>query len=361
MLGRTERAPGQGWRDPAMVGRGWQLVKTAVACVLAWVIVTDLLGLPESFLAPWSALLVVHSSVYRTFAQGARQVAGALVGVVLAWAVGTTLGVDAWSVGLVVLVGLVIGAGKAFEGESTTAAATALIVLTTGDSAEATQLLGRLADTGIGVLVGLAVNVVAWPPLWRHAAASAIDGLATRIGEVAVRLAEGLEHGYGEDDVQDWLEDLRRIETEVDRAWALGRQSTESARLNPRRSAAGVRAAHEWTVRLDRAEQALADTRSMVLTVGRRPDLLSVWDRAWRAAYVDILRATGRALADGDRDRVHECRERLDALARQVVGPDGDSPLWPVYGGLLVNLRNILDSGEVLAAGPAPSRVLGAG
>jgi hypothetical protein len=353
MVGRTRRV-GQAWTDPARVGRAWQLLKTTVACVLAWVVVSDLLGLPESFLAPWSALLVVHSSVYRTFAQGARQVAAAVLGVVLASAVGSTLGVDAWSVGLVVLVGLVVGAGRLFAGESTTAAATALIVLTTGDSVEVSQLAARLADTGIGVTIGLAVNALVWPPLWRHAASSAIDGLATRVGEIALRLADGLEHGYGEDDVEHWIDDVRQIETEIDRAWAVGRQSTESAWLNPRRSAVDVRAAQEWKVRLDRAEQAVADARSMVLTVGRRPELRSVWDHEWRDEYVDILRATGRALTDEDRDVVHACRERLDLLARRVVGREGESPLWAVYGGLLVNLRNILDSGEVLAFGPRP-------
>ena len=98
----------------------------------------------------------------------------------------------------------------------------------------------------------------------------------------------------------------------------------------------------------DTTEQALADTRSMVSTVGRRPDLRSVWQPAWRDGYVAILRASGRALAEGDIETMRSCQDRLDALAG-MVEPGGESPLWPVYGGLLVNLRNILGAGELLA------------
>src|SRR5687767_13861435 len=81
-------------RDPVFWTDVIQIVKTVVAAVIAWVIATDLLGLPQSFLAPWSALLVVHATVYRTFSQGARQLGAVVLGVFLAWAVGNLLGLD---------------------------------------------------------------------------------------------------------------------------------------------------------------------------------------------------------------------------------------------------------------------------
>ena len=68
-------------RDPLTWTALIQLAKTVVAAVAAWVIADQVLGLPQAFLAPWSALLVVHSTVYRTFSRGLQQVTGTVLGV----------------------------------------------------------------------------------------------------------------------------------------------------------------------------------------------------------------------------------------------------------------------------------------
>jgi hypothetical protein len=57
-----------------------QLVKTVAAAVIAWLLAVELFSLPQSFLAPWAALLTVHATVYRTLARGLQQAAGAVVG-----------------------------------------------------------------------------------------------------------------------------------------------------------------------------------------------------------------------------------------------------------------------------------------
>jgi len=340
------------FRDPVFWSGVTQLVKTVVAGVLAWVIVSEVLDLPQSFLAPWSALLVVHATVYSTFAQGARQVGAAVVGVVLAWAVGNTLGVDAAAVAVVLAVGLALGSVAWFRGEATTVAATALIVLTTGFSEHDVALLQRLADTGIGIAVGLLVNVAVWPPLRRRTAIAAMDALDDRLGELLVDIADGLSDGHADEDVEEWLARTRAVETDVDQATALVRQAVESARLNPRRSAGELRDPRPWLSLLEQVEQAVADTRSMVRTIARRPDVGSVWRPSFREGYVGVLRAAGRAIAGSDPATIQRCREELDELVGRIEQEES-SPLWPVYGGLLVNLRNVLDAmGEVAVAGP---------
>ena len=57
------------------------------------------------------------------------------------------------------------------------------------------MLLSRLADTGIGIAVGLAVNVAVWPPLRRRTAVAAMDALDDRIGELLVDMADGTRAG----------------------------------------------------------------------------------------------------------------------------------------------------------------------
>ncbi len=339
------------WRDPVFWSDGTQLVKTVLAGVLAWVIVGEVLGLSQSFLAPWAALLVVHSTVYRTFAQGARQVGAAVIGVVLAWAVGSMFGVDIVTVAIVLLVGRVVGAAPWFRGEATTVAATALIVLTTGTAGHDIALVERLADTGIGIAVGLLVNVAVWPPLRRRTAIAAIDALDDRVGELLVAMADGLATPSDED-LDGWLEQTREIDDEVEHAWALVRQASESARLNPRRSAGPLRDPGGWRDILDRIEQAVAETRSMLHTLRRRREIGDVWNPGFRDGYLEVLRSAGRAIAEAEQDSIRDCKDRLEELVTEVDAEEATT-LWPVYGSLLVTLRNILDAmDEVAAANP---------
>jgi len=78
-----------------------------------------------------------------------------VLGVLLAFAAGSLLGLNALSLGLVMLGGLLFGSVRGLRAETTTAAATALVVLTAGYSDDGGMLVARLLDTGIGIAVGL--------------------------------------------------------------------------------------------------------------------------------------------------------------------------------------------------------------
>ncbi len=345
--------------DPVLWSDTIQLVKTAAAAVTAWLLATHLLELPLSFLAPWAALLVVHSTVYRTFSQGARQVVATVLGVLVAWAVGNLLGLDAMAVSVVLLAGLVLGSVRWFGDQQTTVAATALIVLTTSQSSPDATLLLRLADTGIGVATGVLVNLLVWPPLRRRTAIAAMDALDGRIGRLLTGMGDGLAAGMTPEAAEEWLEESRRLDEELDRAWALVRQAGESARLNPRRPAGELRDPTSWVDLLQRIEQAVAEVRSTAHTLARGLDDDEEWQASFRDGYADVLRDVGRAISDSDPDQVRACHRRLDELASRVRATGSGPRLWPVYGGLLVNLRNILDAmDEVAAANPIVGRRL---
>src|SRR4051794_39544433 len=162
-------------RDPLLWTNASQLSKTVLAAVIAWVLAVHVLHVPQAFLAPWAALLTVQATVVGTLKRGVQQAGASLIGVLLAFAAGSTLGVGAMSIGLAVLAGLLAGSVRGLRSETTTAAATALVVLAAGYSDDSGMLLSRLADTGIGVAVGLLVNLIVWPPLRDRSAASRID------------------------------------------------------------------------------------------------------------------------------------------------------------------------------------------
>ncbi|CUR54962.1 conserved membrane hypothetical protein [metagenome] len=345
------------WRarahDPVFWNDIVQLLKTAFAAVLAWVLATEVFSLSQSFLAPWAALLVVHATVYRTFSLGLRQVTAAVTGVVLAWGVGNALGLDTGSVAVLLVVGLAIGALPWFGTEATTVAATALVVLTTGFSGDESLLVSRLGDTAIGIVVGLAVNAVVWPPLRRRTAIAALNRLDDRIGSLLTDMARGLLTGCGDEVVADWVERTRSLDHELDNAWSLVRQAQESARMNPRRSARELRDPHRWVGLLQRMDQAVADTRSMARTLGYVATRGGEWHSDVRDRWAALLEDAGRAIAAADPDAIRAIRERLNALVDDVGALDPTPVLWPVYGGLMINLRNILDAmDEVAAANP---------
>lgn len=348
--GRLRERIAMAWHDPV----GWtgliQLAKTAVAAVLAWVLASQVFGLPQAFLAPWAALLVVHATVYRTFSRGVRQVGAAVLGVLLAWAVGNLWGLDTGAVSLLLVVGLLLGSLRWFRDESTTIAATGLIVLTTGVSDRSPVLVDRLLDTLIGIVVGLAVNLVVWPPLRDYSAARAIDGVDDRIGELLVAMAGDLRGRCTVEDVSRWVEATRSIDEDIEHAWALLRQARESSRFNPRRAAAGLRRSAFFEDVLRDDEQAAAEARSMARTLGHSIDAVVEWDEDFRSGWLDLLQEAGEAIVAPDSRRVLQVRSDLDRLAETLSTADLSARHWPEYGALLTNLRNVVESMARVAA-----------
>ena len=342
-------------RDPVFWADVLQAVKTVVAAVIAWVLATKVFHLPQSFLAPWAALLVVHATVYRTFSQGARQVGAAVLGVLVAWVVGNSLALDPVSVAVAMTAGLVLGAVPWLSGQGTTVAATAVIVLSTGFANNDNVLVSRLADTAIGIVTGLLVNFAFWPPLRARTAIAAMDALDVEIGELLGDMGDGLAAGCTPEDVQGWVDRTRDLDEDLDRAWALVRQARESARLNPRRSAGALRGAHRWEGLLRRLEQALAETRSMAQTLQHGMDETGEWQSVFREPYVVLLRDVGHAIAAADPGSIRRLRGRLNDLVDRIGDEQPTPRLWPVYGGLIINLRNILDAMEDVA-GANPMR-----
>jgi uncharacterized membrane protein YgaE (UPF0421/DUF939 family) len=336
-------------RDPVVWTGVSQLVKTVAAAVLAWVLAGHIFGIAQSFLAPWAALLTVNATVYRTFARGMQQVGAAVLGVVLAFAAGTLIGVNAASLGAMLLLALAAGRTRALRPESTTAAATALVVLLAGYSQQGGVVAARLLDTVIGIAVGLLVNLVVWPPLHDRAAARRVDRIDDQLGELLSAMAEELRADGGQIDARGWLERTRDLDHEIDDAWALVRQASESGRLNFRHRAADrVRVSRGFGAVLERLEQAVAETSSVAHTVGRAGPRVAAWDAEFRSAWVELLARAGAAAADSA--ALGLLRDDIDVAVRELSRGGEADALRPVHGALLVNLRNIVDAMEEVAA-----------
>jgi uncharacterized membrane protein YccC len=340
---------GEAVHDPVFWTDSIQLVKAVVAAVVSWVLASEVLGLPQSFLAPWSALLVVHATVYRTFSHGAKQVAGAVVGVLIAWLVGNFIGSTPGGLTLVLLAGMLVGQVGWLRDEATTAATTGMFVLTTGYSTQDWLLVDRLLDTAVGIVVGLVVNLVVWPPLRDYTAARAIDAIDDQVGDLLCRMAADLQAGCGDEVVKEWVDHTRDLDHDIDHAWSMVRQARESSRLNPRRAAAGVRTTETYEAILRDNEQAVAEARSMARTLGISIERVVEWDEEFRDRWLALLLEAGEAIGAPDSARVSRVRAELTRLAEDLSGADLPGRHWPEYGALILNLRNVVASMDRVA------------
>jgi hypothetical protein len=346
-------------KDPVFWTDVIQLGKTVIAAVLAWIIATSVLDLPQSFLAPWSALLVVHATVYRTVSRGGQQVAATFLGVLLGWSAGALFGNGALGMGLMLAASFLLGRHRWLRQESATIATTGIVVLATYSADESHLLSSRLLDTTVGVVVGLAVNLVVWPPLRDRAAWAHAHRLPHELAGTLSEMASGLGPDLASSDVEGWIRRCRQVDVDIDEAWGLVRQAQESSRLNPRRSRPDD--LEEIVTSLHLLEQAVAETLSLARTVATSADHANVWDDSFRSEWRRLLTTTASALDDGDPEPLAGVRDELSRLGAGLSTEGLSASVWQEYGGLLVNLRNIVDTADGLTrwtsgAGSTPRR-----
>lgn len=331
-------------RDPLTWASVSQLGKTVIAAVVAWVLAVHVFHLAQAFMAPWAALLTVHATVLGTVRRGVQQAAASVLGVLIGFAAWRIFGLDAVSLAAAVLAGMLVGSVRGVRADTTTAA-TAVVVLTTGYIDKSGMLAARLADTGIGIAVGLLVNVIVWPPLRDRSAANQIDVIDDRVGDLLADIAAQLRGGFTADDVDAWIARTDELQKDIDRAWNVIEEARESGRLNPRRAVPQrMEAAKDFVPIVNRLAQAIAETRSMARTIRIVRVPPEDWDHAFRKPWLDLLHRAGTAVADADASEVKATRADLGALADRLAVEELHDDLWPVYGALLINLRNVLDA-----------------
>ena len=332
----VQMAPvGERLRDPVLWTDVSQIVKTVAAAVIAWVIAHDVLGIAQPFLAPWAALLTVHATVYRTLARGVQQVGATVLGVLLAFAAGAALGVNA-------AVARRRAARRAWwpartrrlRAESTTAAATALVVLLTGYA-------GRLPDAARAAARHRdrhrrrAARSTCWcgrrcttaPPR------AASTGSTTGSARCSATWRRGCARAASEDDAEEWVERTRDIEHEDRRS--PGRPSGRRAR-----AAGSTRAAARG-----RARRRLRGLRgaARAARAGRRRDAqhgahdgrlrglaAATGTPTFRERSIDLLGAhRPRRSREADVEGVAQVREDVEAAARSLSGRRRRSLLRP--------------------------------
>ncbi|KPH97063.1 protein of unknown function DUF939 [Actinobacteria bacterium OV450] len=338
-------------RDEVLLG-----AKTVVAAMAAWVLARHLLPPSVSTFAPFTALVALQATVYRSVRVCVQYVLAMAAGATLAASLAASAGVHGWTFGFLTLVALCIGRIRRFGQQGTQVAVVGFFAFSSGQGQIA--YIGHLvASVGIGALCGLAAHLVLAPARHTHRRQQAVTGLYTTMAQRLDDLADTLEAGDPDrDHLRQWRRDWHGLSAECERIRHAIDTEIENGRMNPRRTVGGAgealpRAREAVTV----AERGMDHLRSMTRTVDYALDSgeLGNLPATFRTRFSAVLRAVATALeeigqaspTDADRldAQIDGAAADLERVQRRERTSPGASPaVHAVQGTLLTDAGRLL-------------------
>jgi hypothetical protein len=345
-------------RDPVTV----QMVRSAAAATVAYVIALRLSPEAAPLTAPLTALLVVQVTLYSTLTTGMRRVNSVVTGVVVAILFSLLVGLTWWSLGLLILASLIVGhlvRVDEFVPEVAISAMLVLGVTTHGDTAWA-----RIVETLIGAIVGMAFNLLLAPPVWVEEAGESIEELARRVRQLMLRIGEEAAGRTPPHRAAARLHEARRLDHDITEVDADLRQAEDSLRLNPR-----VREGllHRVVLRtgLDTLEICTVVLRVLARTLtdlAKERDPEPLFDPETGAAFEELLSEIADAVVSfavlvttSVSANAESAEERLASQLRQAAATRDklarllfeqarrDARQWQLLGAVLTEVNRILD------------------
>jgi len=355
---RLDLTPLTEWRGRG-VPPGLRTAKTTLAAVISWELARRLPGESLPVLAPLTALLVTQLTVVETVTGSLQRVGSVVVGVLLAVLLADLLGLQWWSVGLVVFASLAVGQVLRLGEHRIEVPISALLVLAVGGQPGAART--RVLETLIGAAVGVAVNVVVAPPVYVQSASDAIVELAETMARLLKDAGDELARGWSGEDAYDRLQQARELEGPLGRARHALARAEDSLRLNPRRRRIGDPSS-DLQAALTTLEHSVILVRGLfrslvdldTVTGGKGPD------PALRADLAGLLDETAGAVrAFGElvsanlpgppaneaplRRALGRAKASRDKVATAMAAGPRDLPgAWQVHGHLLANVDRLL-------------------
>jgi hypothetical protein len=344
-----------------------QAAKAALAAWIAWAVASWWLKAPMAFMAPWVAIVLVESTVYRSIAHGLQQVAAIATGTVLATAVALLLHDTLLTMALVLPAVVLLGHWRRLGSQGIYSATGALFVLTNGAVSLATST-ARIAEAVFGAVVGITVNALIRPPVYLHDTRAVLHDATEEAHDLLETVADGLADGrWDAREADTWHERALRLQRLVDQVHNAVRRSRESLRVNLRHR---TRAEHptgrddgDTATLLDHDDTAILLDYAAVHTAGLTRTLREAAAEDGPAVrlhptlaghYARFLRHTAHALRlqhqspredGGDeelRRAVHDLHTSLDALRHHPPGPSPENPSEvATHGALLTQAHRL--------------------
>ncbi|KQS10131.1 hypothetical protein ASG04_06030 [Curtobacterium sp. Leaf183] len=216
--------------------------KAAGAAALAWFVARHVPGVASEYpyYAPLGAVIAMQTTVFAGLRSGIQTLVGIALGIGVA---GFTMWVGdpgILAVALAVGIGVLVGGFRVLGEGSSWVSTAALFVLLVGGAHAEGYSLGYLVQMAVGVVVGLLVNFLVFPPLHFWDAEHRIDAvngvLADHLDGLATVMREGKR------DVAAWDRQQDRLDRAIADVRSRVSIAHESRKINPRGALRGSRA-----------------------------------------------------------------------------------------------------------------------
>ncbi|MGW4455890.1 FUSC family protein [Streptomyces albidoflavus] len=345
-----------------------QALKAALAAFLSWAVTAWWWEAPMALMAPWAAVVLVQSTVYRSLHSAGLQLAVVTTGTLLAAGAAALTGSIVAALLIALPPATLIGRYARLGEQAAYAPTTVLFVLAYG-SYSAAEIGHRLLETLVGAVVGIAVNALVLPPVHARELRHVLGALPGRAADLLDAMSVTVREGYGPVDAGGWYDRALGLRRLVGRLEQARRWADESVRLNPghrlrRPGPAGSGGSAEQDARWSAvAEQGVRITAVLAEAAEDRPGFAPL-PRQVRLPLADFLRGTaelarlaspaaGLTLAE---HRVRAARaERLAGGAQRqmlrVLAQQYEAAT-PAVGELIAATQRLL---RALTEGDAPS------
>ncbi|MGW9022135.1 FUSC family protein [Leucobacter chromiiresistens] len=318
----------------------WQLAKGAAAAILTWFICLAIFPAQLPIFGAIAALIVMQDNVDQSLTRGIERVVGVLVGVGVAIGAGALFGPQSWLFIAAIIVAMGVGwLLRMTPSAANQVAISALLMIALG-GLQLHYGAERLIETAIGAAIGVLLNALVVAPVRTSSVHLAIVDLTEHSAEVLRRIADALDEPRDRPWLAEMLADARGLQDERTRVHALLREARESLRFNPRsrRYREGLADDDAQFQRLQRIvtqiigmARALADLYDPELT--EDPFVIGMAEEMRRAAHDLELLVTAEPGAEAAPEPL--------ALTTPLTIPRPNERHWVLIGSLMEDLRRV--------------------
>ncbi len=229
------------WEVLETWGLSFQVVKTALAAGLSWGIAEWVIGTPKPYFAPLAAILSVQATIAESLSRGVQRILGVVGGIVLAMLLAHWVGLNSWSLAVLVFVGMGLATRVHLGPQGIPQVAiSGLLVMALG-SAVPGYAWYRLLETVLGALVALAVSLAIWPPDLTPQAMKSLSLLALGLSDLLQKMQVDLASQPLVHEAHDHLRRARGVAAALEKARSAMNRAELSVRWNPWHQGARIR------------------------------------------------------------------------------------------------------------------------
>jgi uncharacterized membrane protein YgaE (UPF0421/DUF939 family) len=210
------------------IGFTLQVVKTALATGLSWLIASQILPSRYPYFAALGAILTVQVTVADSIQKAIQRVIGIIGGVIISLMIGRWLAIGAGSITFVVLVGMAISTALRLNQQITSqVAVSSLLVLAFGNLHG--YAIARIFESIIGSVIAIVINAVVVPP-------NAIPAAETKLLELKQEAADVLRNlavTWMDGNLQAGLSSLKLLVAHTENSVQAVKLAEESIKYSP--------------------------------------------------------------------------------------------------------------------------------